>query len=163
MLLYSSSSSTTTGTSKRQPPNVFASNANASTTPAHRRDISDNANNARRRQSSIPSATKAPMGPRPLDYGSLGKRYSRLSILIDKSYGLTCAFQVRQQHGRSSVQLPQRRIGRSFPRSVHERAFPQRHLTIQLRFDTSRSAPYEPLGRRRNIGLWGFLGADIQF
>lgn len=58
----------------RKPPSAFPA---PSITTAPKRDSGDNAATSstlstRRRQSSIPSA-KAPMGPRPLDYGT-GKR-----------------------------------------------------------------------------------------
>jgi hypothetical protein len=64
---------------RKQPPSSFpAASVVATTTTAttSKRDSADNVVTTRRRQSSIPSVAKAPMGPRPLDYGgSMGKRY----------------------------------------------------------------------------------------
>ncbi|KAK5207945.1 serine/threonine protein kinase, CMGC, dual-specificity [Exophiala xenobiotica] len=64
----------------KKPPSSFSS---SSATAVPRRDPVDNAStsstfSSRRRQSSIPSA-KAPMGPRPLDYGT-GKRSASNSV-----------------------------------------------------------------------------------
>ncbi|OQU99820.1 Protein kinase domain-containing protein isoform 4 [Cladophialophora immunda] len=66
--------------SKKQPPSSFPAASMTVSTATTKRDSGDNATTTRRRQSSIPSATKTPMGPRPLDYGSLGKRSASNSI-----------------------------------------------------------------------------------
>ncbi|KIW62179.1 hypothetical protein, variant [Phialophora macrospora] len=69
---------------KKQPPSSFpAASIVATTTTAStsKRDSAENVVTTRRRQSSIPSVVKAPMGPRPLDYGgSMGKRSASNSI-----------------------------------------------------------------------------------
>jgi hypothetical protein len=67
---------------KKQPPSAFP----AASATASKRDSGDNPTTTRRRQSSIPSVARGPMGPRPLDYGgSLGKRCAWFI-----QYSITC-------------------------------------------------------------------------
>ncbi|OAP55536.1 hypothetical protein AYL99_10509 [Fonsecaea erecta] len=66
--------------SKKQPPSSFPAASMTVSTATTKRDSGENATTTRRRQSSIPNAAKPPMGPRPLDYGSLGKRSASSSI-----------------------------------------------------------------------------------
>ncbi|KAJ9603184.1 serine/threonine protein kinase, CMGC, dual-specificity [Cladophialophora chaetospira] len=67
--------------SKKQPPFAFPAPSMTAPPTTAKRDPADNAIASRRRQSSIPSAAKgAPMGPRPLDYGSVGKRSASNSV-----------------------------------------------------------------------------------
>ncbi|KAH0827660.1 hypothetical protein AYO21_07806 [Fonsecaea monophora] len=66
--------------SKKQPPSSFPAASMTVSTATTKRDSGENATTTRRRQSSIPNVTKTPMGPRPLDYGSLGKRSASNSI-----------------------------------------------------------------------------------
>ncbi|EXJ57793.1 CMGC/DYRK/DYRK2 protein kinase [Cladophialophora psammophila CBS 110553] len=68
--------------SKKQPPSSFPAASMTVSTATTKRDSGENATTTRRRQSSIPNAAKAPMGPRPLDYGSLGKRWASQFLSI---------------------------------------------------------------------------------